>query len=69
MIEAIDADGDGEIEKEEFIQNAMNCHFIYEIVNGDVINGISQLQTPKFHALKINQVFFEILKVMQIWMK
>ena len=43
MLEAIDADGDGEIEKEEFIQNAMNCHFIHDIVKGDVINGISQL--------------------------
>ena len=43
MLDAIDVDGDGEIEKEEFIQNAMNCHFICDIVNGDVVNGISQL--------------------------
>ena len=43
MLDAIDIDGDGEIEKEEFIKNAMNCHFICDIVNGDVVNGISQL--------------------------
>ena len=43
MLEDIDVDGDGEIEKEEFIKNAMNCDFICDIVNGDVVNGISQL--------------------------
>ena len=43
MLEDIDIDGDGEIEKEEFIKNAMNCHFISDIVHGDVVNGISQL--------------------------
>ena len=43
MLEAIDADGDGEIEKEEFIRNAMKCRFIRDIVKGDVVNGLSQL--------------------------
>ena len=43
MLEAIDMDGDGEIEKEEFIKNAMKCGFIKDIVKGDVVNGISQL--------------------------
>ena len=43
MLEAIDIDGDGEIEKEEFIKNAMKCGFICDIVKGDVVNGISQL--------------------------
>ena len=43
MLDAIDIDGDGEIEKEEFIKNAMKCEFICDIVNGDVVNGISQL--------------------------
>ena len=37
MLDAIHIDGDGEIEKEEFIKNAMNCHFICDIVNGDVV--------------------------------
>ena len=43
MLESIDIDGDGEIEKEEFVRNAMKCQFISDIVSGDVVNGISQL--------------------------
>ena len=43
MLEATDMDGDGEIEREEFIKNAMKRGFICDIVNGDVVNGISQL--------------------------
>ena len=43
VLKTIDVDGDGEIEKEEFIKNAMNCDFICDIVNGDVVNGISLL--------------------------
>ena len=33
IIEAVDADGDGVITKEEFVQNAMNCAFIFNVVH------------------------------------
>ena len=29
VIEAVDQEGDGEISKEEFVKNAMNCKFIF----------------------------------------
>ena len=32
MSEAIDVDGDGEITKEEFIKNAMECEFICDML-------------------------------------
>ena len=32
IIDAVDADGDGVITKEEFVQNAMNCDFICNMV-------------------------------------
>ena len=32
MSEAIDVDGDGEITKEEFIKNAMECEFVCDML-------------------------------------
>ena len=32
MLKAIDADGDGEITKEEFIKNALSCEFIHDML-------------------------------------
>ena len=43
VMEAVDVDGDGEIAMEEFIENALQCDFIQDIVNGDIVNGIIQL--------------------------
>ena len=32
VIEAVDQQGDGEISKEEFVKNAMNCKFIFNML-------------------------------------
>ena len=32
VIEAVDQEGDGEISKEEFVTNAMNCKFIFNML-------------------------------------
>ena len=32
VIEAVDQEGDGEISKEEFVKNAMNCKFIFNML-------------------------------------
>ena len=32
VIEAVDQEGDGDISKEEFVTNAMNCKFIYSML-------------------------------------
>ena len=32
VIEAVDQEGDGDISKEEFVKNAMNCKFIFNML-------------------------------------
>ena len=32
VIEAVDQEGDGDISKDEFVKNAMNCKFIYNML-------------------------------------
>ena len=32
LIEAVDQEGDGDISKEEFVKNAMNCKFIFNML-------------------------------------
>ena len=32
VIEAVDQEGDGEISKDEFVTNAMNCKFIFNML-------------------------------------
>lgn len=32
VIEAVDKEGDGDISKDEFVENAMNCKFIFNML-------------------------------------
>ena len=43
LVEAIAQDNEREITKSEFVNNAMKCEFVSDIINDDVVNGLSQL--------------------------
>ena len=43
LLESVNGDLEEEITKENFIKNAMRCDFVSDIINDDVINGLSQL--------------------------
>ena len=45
MLKAIDADGDGEITKEEFIKNALSCEFIHDM--------LTVVMDPDFGAMEL----------------
>ena len=43
LIEAVNGDIVKEITKAVFVKNAMKCNFVSDIINDDVVNGLSQL--------------------------
>ena len=43
LVDAIIHDNGRQITKSEFVNNAMKCEFVSDIINDDVINGLSQL--------------------------
>ena len=43
LVEAITQDNGRDLSKSEFVNNAMKCEFVSDIINDDVVNGLSQL--------------------------
>ena len=43
LVEAITQDNGKDISKSEFVNNAINSEFVLDIINDDVVNGLSQL--------------------------
>ena len=43
LVETIDHENGREITKSEFVNNAVKCDFFSDIINDDVVNGLSQL--------------------------
>ena len=43
LVETIGHENGREITKSEFVNNAMKCEFVSEIINDDLVNGLSQL--------------------------
>jgi Ca2+-binding EF-hand superfamily protein len=44
MLKAIDADGDGEITKDEFIKNALSCEFIHDMLTVGMDPGFGSIE-------------------------
>ena len=60
MSEAIDVDGDGEITKDEFIKNAMECEFVCDMLQVGIAGDDSDSDDDWLNIIEISKYRIEI---------